>query len=51
MFKIIEVAEKEDKSQSFDIQDKNYTSIPKNIYRTPRPTYEELKSQKYSRFL
>lgn len=50
MFKIIELAEKEDGPRPFDVLDKNHTSIPKNIYRIPRPTYKELKSQKHFDF-
>ena len=34
----------------FDVQKECNTHIPKNIYRTPRPPYEVLKSKRYSRF-
>ncbi|CAI6365786.1 unnamed protein product [Macrosiphum euphorbiae] len=47
---IIEEAEKEISPQPFDVQKECNTDIPKNIYRTPCPPYEELKSKRYSRF-
>jgi len=50
MSKIIEEAEKEISPQPFDEQKECNTDILKNIYRTPRPTYGELKLKRYSRF-
>jgi len=47
---IIEEAEKDISPQPFDVHKICNTEIPKNIYRTPCPSYEELKSKKYSRF-
>ncbi|KAE9540688.1 hypothetical protein AGLY_003933, partial [Aphis glycines] len=45
MTKIIEEANKEILPQQFDVQKECNTNIPKNIYPTFRPPYEELKSK------
>jgi len=50
MSKNIEEAKKEISPQQFDVQKECNTIIPKNIYRTPRPPYGELKLKRYSRF-
>jgi len=50
MLKIIEEVEKESLLRNFDVQKEYNFNIPKKIYQTSHPIYQELKSKKYTTF-
>lgn len=50
MLNIIKEAGRRILQQWFNIHNEINSHIPKNIYRTPRPTCKDLKVKKYSRF-